>query len=602
MRNCRSLQLLALVLLVGMLGLAFPGFSSASFTVRTQTTGSVSAAADWTPPSVAVVSPGSTVKDIPTISVTATDGESAIASVTLEQLPQGGNDWTVVCTDTVAPYACAWDTRSLADGLYSLRARATDAAGYEATSEVVRTTVANKLLVVVTSPGDAVRGTVPLTTTVHNAGTLTHTVRLEYTATGTTSWKAICTGLTSPYACSWNTSGLVAGDFDLRAVLTAGATTTISAVVDAVLVDNINPTVTMLDPGTPLSGNKTFVATASDANSGVVRVVIQSSLNGSGTWQQLCAVTGEPWSCRIATSSLPDGAYSFRALATDAAGNTSVSVATGARAVDNTVASITVDVPAPLIGTVNVGATASSTAGVASVRIQSAPTGTSTWTDLCTDTTSPYACTWNTTAVTDGLYDIRAVMTDALGASTTSPVVSAQRVDNAPLRGVDVQSTNGGSVIGRVESGDSFTFTYSNQVDLTKVVAGWTGASKTVTVRLRDGSLLSKSATDDTLDVMSGATQVSLGSLTLRQDHVKTGRTVQFTATMTAATVTVNGVVRSAVTLRLGTLAAGSNSYLRTVSVAAAMVWSPSAAVTDLQGRPCSAAAITETGTSDRDF
>ncbi|MEO7270012.1 MAG: Ig-like domain-containing protein [Knoellia sp.] len=604
MRNCRSLKLLALVLLLGMLGFAFPGFSSASFTVRTQTTGSVSAAADWTPPSVAVVSPGSPVKDIPTISVTATDGESAIASVTLEQLPPGGSDWTIVCTDTVAPYACAWDTRSLADGLHSLRARATDAAGYESTSEVVRTTVANKLFVVLTSPGEAVRGTVPLTTTVYNAGTLTHTVRLEYTATGTTSWKTICTGLTSPYACNWNTASIVAGEYDLRAVLTAGATTTISAVVEGVVVDNINPTVTMVDPGTPLSGNKTFVATASDANSGVVRVVIQSSLSGSGTWQQLCAITEEPWSCRIATSSLPDGAYSFRAVATDGAGNTSTSVATGARSVDNTIASITVDVPASLTGTVIVGATAtaSSTAGVASVRIQSAPTGTSTWTDICTDTTSPYACNWNTAAVTDGLYDIRGVMTDALGATTTSPIVSAQRVDNAPLRGVDVQSANGGFAIGRVESGDSLTFTYSSQVDLTKVVAGWNGASKAVTVRLRDGSLLSKGATDDTLDVLSGAAAVNLGSLNLRQDHVKTGRTVQFNATMTAATVTVSGVVRSTVTLRLGTLATGSNSYLRNVNTAAAMVWSPSAVLTDLQGRACSVAAITEPGTSDRDF
>ena len=65
-----------------------------------------------------------------------------------------------MCTDTTAPYSCAWDTSALADGQYSLRARATDRAGYETTSDVARTTVANKLLVVLTSPGDSVRGTV----------------------------------------------------------------------------------------------------------------------------------------------------------------------------------------------------------------------------------------------------------------------------------------------------------------------------------------------------------------------------------------------------------------------------------------------------------
>lgn len=435
MRNLRSLHLLVVLTLAGMVALAFPTFSSASFTARTQATATVRAASDWTPPTVAVVSPGSTVKDVPTIAVSATDGESGVASVTLEQLPPGGSDWTPVCTDTVAPYTCAWDTRALADGLHSLRARATDVAGYEAVSEVVRTTVANKLLVVLASPGDAVRGTVPLTTTVYNAGSLVHTVRLEYATTGTTSWKTICTGLTSPYPCNWTTSSVASGEYDLRAVLTAGATTTYSAVVDAVMVDNIAPTVAMIDPGTPLSGTRSFSATATDANSGVVRVAIQYALNGTSSWQELCASTEEPWGCRINTSTLADGAYSFRALATDAAGNATTSAAVGARTVDNTIASLTIDVPASLTGTVTVGATANSTAGVASVRFQVAPTGTTTWTDLCTDSAAPWACTWNTTSVADGFYDLRGVMTDGQGARLLVRPTSGGQAPSCSSRG-----------------------------------------------------------------------------------------------------------------------------------------------------------------------
>jgi len=589
--------------LAALVTFAFPDFSSASFTARTQSTGSVRAAADWTPPTVAVVSPGSTVKDQPTITVSATDAESGIASVTLEQLPPSGGDWTAVCTDTVAPYSCVWDTRALVDGQHSLRARATDAAGYVAVSDVVRTTVANKLLVVLASPGDAVRGTVPLSTTVHNAGALSHTVRVEYAVTGTTSWKTICTGLSSPYTCSWNTTSVVAGEYDLRAVLTAGATSTSSGVVEAVIVDNVAPTVTMVDPGTPLSGTRTFSATASDAGSGVTRVVIQYSVNGSASWQELCTSTQEPWSCRIATSTLPDGTYSFRAIATDGAGNVTVSAATGGRSVDNTISSISVDVPSTLSGTVSVGATASSTAGVASVRIQVAPTGTTTWSDLCTDTSSPFTCSWNTTTVADGFYDLRAVMVDGQGATTTSATVSGQRVDNAVLRGVDVQSANGGASLGRIESGDTVTLTYSGPLDLTRVAAGWDGTSRAVTVRLRDGSLLSRAATDDTLDVLIGTTAVNLGSVNLRQDHVKSARTVQFAATMTAGTVTTSGgVVRATVTLRLGAVSSGATSSLRNVGTAAAMVWTPSGLVTDSQGRACSTSPVTETGTTDRDF
>lgn len=596
-------RLLLAVAVVTVLALAFPEVSAATFMAGTQSTATVQAAADWTPPTVAVVNPGSAVKGTTTIAVTATDAETGIASVTLEQLAPGASGWVAICTDTTAPYSCAWNTIPLVDGSYSLRARATDNAGYESTAASVRTTVANNLLVVLATPGDAVRGAVPLITTVYNAGQLAPTVRVEYAAADTTNWKAICTGLTSPYACTWNTTTLAAGDYDLRSVLTAGSTSTASAIVQSVTVDNAAPSVTMLDPGTPLSGTKTFSATATDATSGVSQVVIQYSLNGSSSWTDLCRSTEEPWTCQVATSVLPDGAYSFRAVATDVAGNVSTSAATVNRVVDNTISSVTLDVPASLAGTVTVGATASSTAGVASVRIQFAASGTNTWSDLCTDTTSPYACTWDTASVPDGLYDLRAVMVDRQGGTTTSPTVGSQRVDNAPLRGVDVQSTNGGATIGKAESGDTVTFTYSSQIDLGKISAGWNGAATTVTARFRDGAVVGRTATDDTLDVLSAAAAVNLGSVNLRRDYIKSGKSASFTATITAGTVTTStGVVRTTVTLRLGAVTGSGNSALRTTTATGAMVWTPSAIVTDLQGRPCSTTPVTETGNADGDL
>ncbi|MFW5470464.1 Ig-like domain-containing protein [Knoellia sp. CPCC 206435] len=602
-RRPRLLQLLLLAALAGVLTIAFPVFSSASFTAQTQASATVRAAADWTPPSVSVVSPGTAVKGTVTVSMTAADGETGIASVTLEVFAPGASDWATICTDTVAPYSCSWSTSAagVVDGQYSLRARATDNAGYESVSDVVRTTVANNVLVVLASPGDVVRGTVALATSVYNAP-VTNTVRVEYAPTGTTRWTSICTNLTSPYACSWNTTGLASGDYDLRSVLTSGNLTATSALVEAVTVDNTAPSVTMVDPGTPLSGTRTFTATAADADSGVAQVVIQHLRSGTSTWQDLCTISTEPWSCRVATSPLLDGTYSFRAVATDVAGNQATSTAVTNRVVDNTISSITVDVPPTLNGTVSVTAAASSSAGVASVRIQVAPTGTSTWTDLCTDTTSPYACTWDTTTVVDGLYDVRGILLDGKGQTLTSAVVSAQLVDNAPLRGADVQSANGGASIGRADTGDTLTYTWTTQVDLTKVSSSWNGAAKAVTVRLRDGAVLGRTATDDTVDVLSGTTPVTLGSVNLRRDYVKTGKTATFNATMTAGTVTTStGVVRTTVTLRLGTIATGNNT-LKTTSTNGAMIWTPSATVTDLQGRPCSTTPVTETGTSDRDL
>ena len=229
--------------------------------------------------------------------MTATDAETGIASVTLEQLAPGAGDWATICTDTTAPYTCAWSTGpgtgAVADGQYSLRARATDNAGYETVSDSVRTTVANNMLVVLASPGDAVRGSVPLVTSVYNAP-VSHTVRVDYAPSGSTSWKPICQSLTSPYTCTWDTTKFSAGDYDLRSVLTAGSTTTVSAIVEAVTVDNAAPSVTMLDPGTPLSGTRSFSATATDADSGVANVVIQQQRSGTSTWQDLCSIGDRP--------------------------------------------------------------------------------------------------------------------------------------------------------------------------------------------------------------------------------------------------------------------------------------------------------------------
>ena len=84
----------------------------------------------------------------------------------------------------------------------------------------------------------------------------------------------------------------------------------------------------------------------------------------------------------------------------------------GAAADFNTVAVSLGTVDTPLTGTVALSATASSNRGVAYVKFQYAPSGTTDWVDVCTDTTSAYSCPWNTTAVADGTYDVRAYATD----------------------------------------------------------------------------------------------------------------------------------------------------------------------------------------------
>jgi hypothetical protein len=585
-----------------------PALSSAAFTAKTSNGAStVGAAADWTPPTVAVQPPAGALRDTATITAIASDAASGIRNVVISVQAAGAATWTTLCTATASPYSCTWNTRAVVDGSYDVRAVATDNAGYPATSATVRVTVANTVVVELADPGDTIRGTVSLATSLQNAGTATHAVVVEYAAAGSGVWKTACSTSAAPYTCSWNT-GTVKDDFyDLRATATANGVTAVSALVTEVLLDNGAPTATMTDPGSPLRGTVTLAATAGDAASGVARVVIQFSANGGSTWQDACTVTAPPYSCRFSTAALAGGGYHFRAVATDAAGNSGISAGVGPRTIDNTVASVAMEDPgAFLVGTATLTATANSTAGVAGVAIQVAPNGTTSWTTVCTPAASPFGCAWNTKSVADGLYDFRAVLTDSAGKQTISATVTARRIDNRAVRGVDVQTANGGAIAGRLDAGDTMTFTYSTQMSTASLSAGWSGSSMPVTLRLRDGNTagLGLGNAGDTVDILipGTTTPVNLGSVNLKGDYLKNNKTSTFTATMSATTATVNGLPVTVVQITVGTLISGGALRTAATTSAAAMIWTPSSAATDLGGTASSNAPVTEAGALDREY
>lgn len=594
--------LLAAVIAVLVILGATAGTSAAAFTSVTSTPGnSWAASPDWNPPTVTLADPGASVKDTVAIPAAAQDAESGVRSIDVEYLRDGTTTWTSICSGSTATITCQWNTKAVPDGGYSLRARATDNAGLASVTALRSTTVANNLLVVLASPAEAVRGSIPLSTTLLGAGNTLYSVRVEYSLAGANKWNTLCLYVTAPYNCTWNTAFTANETYDLRAVAVAGLTTTYSAVVTDITVDNLAPAVTMTDPGTPLSGVRTLGATSMDAHSGVAQVSLQYARTGTSTWTTVCTVTESPYSCRFDTTTVADGSYSFRAISVDAAGNSATS-ATFSRNVDNTVASVSLEDPGAYVtGTVPLTAAANSTAGVASVRIQVAPAGTTTWSTLCTVAAVPYSCNWNTTGYADGTYDLRAVLTDRNGKETVSATVAARRVDNSPLRVADIRTTNAGAVEGRLEPGDSMSFVYSQHVNLATVTPGWAGASLPVTVRLRDGNLLGLGNGQDVLDVQRTGSSVNLGSVNLKQNYAKNRKTVVFNATMTAATETVGGIPRNVVTVVLGSVASGG-AGIRTSGAAANMVWTPTSAVSSPAGVAGSLAPLTETGILDREF
>jgi hypothetical protein len=123
-------------------------------------------------------------------------------------------------------------------------------------------------------------------------------------------------------------------------------------------------------------------------------------------------------------------------------GNSSASAEIEDRVVDNTAPGATLTDPgANLRGTVALTSNASDAgSGVASVSYQRSLAGVGAWT--------PVAPSWDTTTVSDGLYDLRVIVVDNAGNSTTSPVLGNRRVDNtkpsvsssAPADGITVAS------------------------------------------------------------------------------------------------------------------------------------------------------------------
>ena len=104
---------------------------------NTSTTAAVSFSLDSTGPSVSLSDPGAVVGG--TISLNATTGGGA-SRVVFSVSPAGAGTWTQLANDTSAPFSTPFDTSTLPDGLYDLRAVGYDALN-NASAPALRTNV-----------------------------------------------------------------------------------------------------------------------------------------------------------------------------------------------------------------------------------------------------------------------------------------------------------------------------------------------------------------------------------------------------------------------------------------------------------------------------
>lgn len=174
------------------------------------------------------------------------------------------------------------------------------------------------------------------------------------------------------------------------------------------------PTVSITAPanGALLEGNVTVTASASD-NVGVTRV--EFFIDGALASTDTTIPYDFPWNTTLS----PDGNRALVAKAYDAAGNVGTSP-TVTVTVDNLVPTVTIVSPVngstvPRNSTVNINALASDAVAVARVEFRKGSTL------LCTDTASPYFCTWNT-GPKKGAVTLSAQAFDTAGHSATHSI------------------------------------------------------------------------------------------------------------------------------------------------------------------------------------
>jgi Bacterial Ig domain len=320
--------------------------------------------------------------------------------------------------DTSSPYSTPWNTLAAANGSHTLRAVARSALGLRFTSDPVVVTVFNDTTpptVSITSPtsGSTVTGTVAVTANAaDNVGVAGVQFQVDGAALGAED-------TTSPYSESWNSSAAAPGTHTLRAIARdAAGNSTTSATVTVTVPDTTQPTVSITSPtsGSTVTGTVVVSANAAD-NVGVAGVQFQVDGAALGAED-----TTSPYSAGWNAGAAAPGTHTLRAIARDAAGNSTTSATVTVTVPDTTQPTVSVTSPAngaTVQGTVTLSAAASDNVGVAGVQFRL--DGTSFGAE---DTTAPYSVAWNSTSSPNGSHTIAAVARDAAGNSRVSATVT----------------------------------------------------------------------------------------------------------------------------------------------------------------------------------
>jgi hypothetical protein len=347
-----------------------------------------------------------------------------------------------------------------------------------------------------------------------------------------------------------------------------------------------------------ISGTTGVTANVSTITSGATAVALTTCSSG-------CTVNGTTYAYKSAqqtSSGTVTGTPSWSVKATDANSNSATSSTTA-----------TVDTTAPTIGTTTI-AKSSGTGLYLSGKIK--PSGTyyvyANVTDAASGVDTVTANVNNITsgstavAMTAGSFSVNGVAYGYRSAALTAgagltngatPTYSLTAVDNAvntattatPTVTIDsvvptantttkVSATNQTGTVSKPDVGDKIVYTYSEQIDPESILAGWTGASTNVTVRMNNNTACPGSANaNDNVTIFNTAntTQANIGCVDLLTTaYVTANVTFGQTGSTTLSTMIQSG---NTITVTLGSTTGTTVTTAGTRN----MIWWPSASAFD---------------------
>jgi hypothetical protein len=207
-------------------------------------------------------------------------------------------------------------------------------------------------------------------------------------------------------------------------------------------------------------------------------------------------------------------------------------------------------------------------------------------------------------ATVEGTKNYTVTATDVAGNAKT--VTGTGVVDNVVPTASNIGTANvTGGTVGLAEQGDSVTFTFSEPIDPQSILAGWTGASTPVVVRIVDNGILGLSTGNDELFVYNAANTAALpfGAVNMgRGDYVAglLGGQINFGASGTASTMVMSG---NSVTITFGTYGAVGLLVGRTTAAGTGtMIWTPVATPYDRAGNVMPTTAATQSPAPTKAF